>query len=365
MATQTQEESVENVALNTDKKLKRELTFVKSSSIIEENRKTDTSEKIHSSESISAQVYSMIQKNNDRVDKCTQISIQFKDEECDTTIDNLNEVNSDAGYVLINGPLYILKGALSPERRIVLSEENHVDIDVAPVKERPPQVNHNSNNIVEDNLNLSDYSVVTETDSSLNYLNNVSFSRLLHSDYDLTPQRDDCSNKYHYLMVDAYTSISNANLRSQQSEDLLSRSEHYLNANGTENSPLLMNTKNYPYCSNADEMNRNIHQEDNHKSLTTVEETHQNLLAKSEEYLLKSFDSSIVSSANDGSSAEPLLKNFVVSEESENTRKDTQLACRTSSATTNPIDMYRIEGKGKKSSTEKRIFHLRRHRSLQ
>lgn len=311
------------------KTIRKQQTFVKQS---------ETNNGKESAGNVPVLRYAVEANNVELTDKCTQILINQKDEECDTKIDDLNEIDLDPGYVLINGPLYILKEALSPTRRIVLSQKKHMDIDIAPVKET--------------NLNLSDYSITTENDD----LNDPTYSRLLHSDYDLTPQKEESFNKYHYLMVDAYTSISNENIRGRH-DNCLSTS---------------VSTSDYQICV-IQENNRDLHHEN--KKLCTFDKENQHLLAENEEYLLQTVGFSPESSLLERNRSENFSNICVETEESENStifpleRKRTKSNHQTRilSAPTNFLDNYRIKENNcnDSSSGNQSVIYLRRHKSLQ
>lgn len=344
-----------NVYFEKEKTLKRDLTFVKSSTVIEARSSEKVKVEINSSRRLLIEPTCPAKPISvETKDKYTQIFIERKDEECGTS-HKFDEVDKSGDYVLVNGPLYILKEALSPERRIVLKENEHVDIDIAPVKDIS-QANQSSNNVLEDNLNLSDYSILT--DSSLSFINNINYSRLLHSDYDLTPQKDE-SAKYHYLMVDAYTSISNANLKSpQDKDDLLITSESYVNPQITEN---VLNQKSYLNSGHDDTVENSL------TNLNDSPEAYRNLIAKSEKYLIEHEDLSMESLGEVRSKMDTLLYKFMETEESENSSimpiEQPNRAHEIVPAPMNNIDNYKINDTVKISSADH--FRFRRYNSFQ
>lgn len=352
-----------NRSLDTHKTLNRNLTFVKSSTLGDNENNCNSKQ---SKETITENIFFSEENVTHLVENSTQTVIEYKDEECETVTDNFDEIDKDTNYVLINRPVYILKAALSPDRRIVLPENEHVDIDI-PVKDLSHLI-YNSDSVVVENLNLSNYPILTQTISNLNCENN--FHRLLHSDYDLTPQKEECPNKYHYLMTDAYTTISNPNITCPQSkEDLLIRSETYLNNNN--NNEKLSQNLDKQYCLNK---NDGVSYEANTISnLPTIKDTREDLLAASEEYLLHPLDLSIETSTNDLSSTENPSRNVDESKSNSFLPFDKlapetagHLASEVPATGVNLIDKYKIEMKnGKKSNSDHRLVELRRHKSLQ
>lgn len=315
-------------------KLNRDLTFVKTSTVVLEKILFDSS--VQTDDVIPRASTTSTGKVDD---KCTQIVVEQKDEECNTTND-LKCIDTSTDYVFVNGPLYILKEALSPERGIVLCEDKHVGVDIAPVKEVSPQVSHISSHFPDDTVNLSDYSLLTN--SSLNFMNNFNSSLLLHSDYDLTPQKDDAPNKYHYLMVDVSTSISNANIGTQKNDFLAITDSHM---NQTVSTDIKVNNSDTPLVAKE------------HKS---------NLLAKSEEYLLKPpvelcGELSIDESKTEGMSINSENSSSIPVDGVPMVKK--QITSKFTSLPSHHIDLYKV-GQDRKKSSDGHT-RLRRHRSLQ
>lgn len=322
-----------------DKKLKRELTFVKSPSAIDEKAQNNKIiEQLQSNKKLLEQMFFILQKDVNMVNQSTQIFIEYKDEECNTTLENVNQGYKDADYVLINGPVYVLNDALSPEKRIVLSEKKHIDIDLAPVKEITSETEKNCSHVEQHQLNLSDYSVLTQTNLNSKYESNIDFSRLLQSDYDLTPEKDESSSKYNYLMVDGYTTISSPNV--QSNGERLTSTENYLNLN-------MSSTKiNQTVSDNSlfsDNLNRELIHEDTTASNSLVEGSSENLLTKTEAYLLQPL---LHSSVND--EIKPETKLFSKTEQSEN---DHQFDYR-SRSDAKYINKYRIKGNHERITSE-------------
>nr|CAI5861689.1 unnamed protein product [Callosobruchus analis] len=170
------------------------------------------------------------QTKQQREEKFTQIMIERLEKECNTSKD-VKIIEKDDDYVLINKPIYVLRNIVESKDGLVYFTEQPApkeDLVGEPEIENPAELteeesrttvfeNPSDSEICIKETNLSDYSIKTESmekDSLYNY------SRLLNSDYDLTPQRDDnVDSKYHYLMLDVATSISNINLPSNS--DLL------------------------------------------------------------------------------------------------------------------------------------------------
>ncbi|KAJ8936634.1 hypothetical protein NQ314_012250, partial [Rhamnusium bicolor] len=128
-------------------------------------------------------------------EKYTQVSVSCLDKQCNTNL-KLNEYSKNGDYVLINGPMYVLKTLLNSDEKLIL-------YDYGPTTK-------SVNDTFEGN-----HPEKTEFQSDSFYLIRNSASKLLNSDYDLTPQRDNDndSGKYHHLLVDASTSISDLNIK--------------------------------------------------------------------------------------------------------------------------------------------------------
>ncbi|VEN57472.1 unnamed protein product [Callosobruchus maculatus] len=171
------------------------------------------------------------QQKQQKEEKYTQIMIEHLEKECNTNKD-VKIIEKDDNYVLINKPIYVLRNIVESKDGLVFFQEQPTSkddtVEEEPEIENPVELmeeesrttvfeNPSDSEICIKETNLSDYSIKTESmekDSLYNY------SRLLNSDYDLTPQRDNnVDNKYHYLMLDVATSISNVNLPSNS--DLL------------------------------------------------------------------------------------------------------------------------------------------------
>lgn len=150
-----------------------------------------------------------VNKIANTADECTQIEIPHSDKECNTNL-VLNDYQKN-DYVLLNGPIFVLKTVLNSEDKLVIYDKsnNEKDANKEIESEKP------SDEKIEP-VEQCDTIPVLQTQLKLDYVpshlqNN--FTRLLSSDYDLMPQRDsDVSDKYHHLLVDATTSISNINL---------------------------------------------------------------------------------------------------------------------------------------------------------
>ncbi|KAF7278548.1 hypothetical protein GWI33_008252 [Rhynchophorus ferrugineus] len=141
----------------------------------------------------------------------------------------------DEDYVMVNGPVYILKALLQSDSKLIIFQEN-------------PANDHRRNSVksVDSNSSHRTFTVETNRDNDVpamgddrvdqgiqfngsihslemeNSLENIlqltrraysqfNDSKLLNSDYDLTPQRDN-DDKYHHLLIDASSSISGVNL---------------------------------------------------------------------------------------------------------------------------------------------------------
>lgn len=215
-----------------------------------------------------------VDKNKFIVDKCTQISTDLIDKDCNTShsLLLLKEIPDDA-YVLINKPVYILRSILESDEKYILLKESMSEIQLQEHKQEYEKGESNANmkelanseekecdinekaqseksvdrsnkssafehpgknekydlsasqdletglNLKEieasDNtLNLSDYSMKSLSELDMYYMTKMNYSKLLTSDYDLTPQRDwpSTTDKYHHLLVDAMTSISHINI---------------------------------------------------------------------------------------------------------------------------------------------------------
>ncbi|CAH1982027.1 unnamed protein product [Acanthoscelides obtectus] len=206
--------------------LEEKSTSIESAKDDQDNFKTHVvtlrnSEDSTSLESDRKQVHEVIHQN---VEKCTQIMIEHLEKECNTNKD-VRIIEKDNDYVLIDKPIYVLRNIVeSKEGLLYFTEQPTPKEDIIEEQEVKHPVeakeedsktevfsNASDTEICMKKANLSEYSMKTESIEKDSLYNN--YSRLLNSDYDLTPQRDsDVDNKYHYLMLDATTSISNVNL---------------------------------------------------------------------------------------------------------------------------------------------------------
>lgn len=150
-----------------------------------------------------------INKVTTTADEYTQIEITNSDKECNTSL-VLNDYQKN-DYVLINGPIYVLKTVLNSEDKLIIYDKTYVEKDVS--KEIELEKLSNGKN---EPIEHYDTIPVLQSQPKLDYVPSYlheNFSKLLSSDYDLMPQRDSSvSDKYHHLLVDATTSISNINL---------------------------------------------------------------------------------------------------------------------------------------------------------
>lgn len=140
-------------------------------------------------------------------DQCTQMEVAQSDKECNTNI-ILNDYHKN-DYVLLNGPVYVLKTILNSEDKLIVYDKDNIG-------EKGKEIDQK---LCDEKVEPTHYDTIPtlETQPKLEYISPYiqnDFAKLLSSDYDLMPQRDsDTSNKYHHLMVDATTSISNVNLK--------------------------------------------------------------------------------------------------------------------------------------------------------
>ncbi|XP_018566049.1 MATH and LRR domain-containing protein PFE0570w-like isoform X2 [Anoplophora glabripennis] len=140
-------------------------------------------------------------------DQSTQMEIAQSDKECNTSL-ILNDYHRN-DYVLLNGPVYVLKTILDSSDKLIIYDQDNVGKNVGKEIDQPlhdeevSPINYDRIPTLQIQPRLEYIPPYTQDD----------FSKLLNSDYDLMPQRDsDTSNKYHHLLVDATTSISNIDL---------------------------------------------------------------------------------------------------------------------------------------------------------
>nr|CAH7735994.1 unnamed protein product [Callosobruchus chinensis] len=176
-------------------------------------------------------VMQMQQAKQQKEEKFTQIMIEQLEKECNTNKD-VKIIEKDDNYVLINKPIYVLRNIVESKDGLVFFSEQPTTkedkVEESEIENPVELTEDDSRTTMLENpcdseicikeTNLSDYSIKTESMEKDSLYNN--YSRLLNSDYDLTPQRDNnVDSKYHYLMLDVATSISNVNLPSNS--DLL------------------------------------------------------------------------------------------------------------------------------------------------
>ncbi|XP_030759489.1 uncharacterized protein LOC115884907 [Sitophilus oryzae] len=166
----------------------------------------------------------------------------------------------DEDFVMIKGPVYILKALLDTQPPLVIfnkgSNENtqrrsSVQSEASNASHRTftmDSSHHEGVPVIDPigdagfafdfNLHSLDDENSIENILELTRRTYRQFidSKLLNSDYDLTPQKDDNDNKYHHLLVDASSSVSGVNL----AENLL-LSNDYLVKNNSKTSSVQVN----------------------------------------------------------------------------------------------------------------------------
>ncbi|KAJ8924100.1 hypothetical protein NQ315_006882 [Exocentrus adspersus] len=215
------------------------------------------------------QAYNLL-KEKTSSDQSTQIEpAAHSDKECNTSLDLKEYSNSD--YVLINGPVYVLKAVLESHEKFVIYDKDNANRNKSP-------------NDVEEIDAISPEKLPNGKVFDPQFSNYISsyfkndFSKLLNSDYDLTPERDsDTSVKYHHLLADATTSISNVNLNS-------SVDDSYANPDA------LLLGDNYELCSRLQEdLVPDTHDLINHGLNNSAAYSFQNELSMDGQYELRSY----------------------------------------------------------------------------
>lgn len=151
----------------------------------------------------------------------------------------LQEPIKDEDYVMVKGPVYVYKPLLDCEPKLVIISE--------PEPPSSPTIHSNRTFTVEDQLHS-----LTEIDKVPSHVENIleltrtcydqfMDAKLLRSDYDLTPERDESDNKYHHLMVDATSSVSGLNL----TESLLLNDDYLVNFEDQESEKALKITSSH------------------------------------------------------------------------------------------------------------------------
>lgn len=124
----------------------------------------------------------------------------------------------DEDYVMIKGPVYVYKALLDSEPKLIVFAEN------SQQARRDSMDSHKTFTIEKTRLDQGvqyDVSLHSlEADASMENileLTRTAYSqfmdmKLLDSDYDLTPEKDNSDNKYHHLLLDATTSVSGVNI---------------------------------------------------------------------------------------------------------------------------------------------------------
>ncbi|CAH1127627.1 unnamed protein product [Ceutorhynchus assimilis] len=123
-------------------------------------------------------------------------------------------------FIMIKGPVYIYKPLLESEPKMIIFENNEnsksrrSSIDSQRSHRTFTVDNSHIFDPVDQEINETLTAKSRESVQTILAVNKTAFlsQNLLNSDYDLTPEKDDCENKYHYLMVDAQTSLSGVNL---------------------------------------------------------------------------------------------------------------------------------------------------------
>ncbi|KAG5863019.1 hypothetical protein JTB14_007897, partial [Gonioctena quinquepunctata] len=156
-----------------------------------------------------------IEEKKRNKNKCTQTTVLKCDRECET-----NEAENNQEYVLIDCPVFVLKSSLGTFEKLVIAkfQDSSEKIEVAksdtPVNDKHEDKSSSDERIFQNNatpLNLFDFATKSDADPTDYFCRRqLDYSRLLTSDYDLTPERDSSTtDKYHHLLVDASTSCAN------------------------------------------------------------------------------------------------------------------------------------------------------------
>lgn len=137
----------------------------------------------------------------------------------------LQEPIKDEDYVMVKGPVYVYKPLLDCEPKLVIISE--------PEPPTSPSIHSHRTFTVENPIELHSLNEIDKVPYHVENILELTRTRydqfmdakLLLSDYDLTPERDESDNKYHHLMVDATSSVSGLNL----TESLLLNDDYLVN----------------------------------------------------------------------------------------------------------------------------------------
>lgn len=150
----------------------------------------------------------------------------------------LEEPIKDEDYIMVKGPVYVYKALLDCDPKLVIISQ----------PEPPPSPSNHSHQTftVENQTELHEIDQVPSHVENILELTRTCYdqfmdAKLLRSDYDLTPERDESDNKYHHLMVDATSSVSGLNL----TETLLLNDEYLVNLEDQESEKALKVTSSH------------------------------------------------------------------------------------------------------------------------
>ncbi|XP_066157499.1 uncharacterized protein [Euwallacea fornicatus] len=115
-------------------------------------------------------------------------------------------------YVMVKGPIYVYKPLLTSEPKLILigdsdakkSRSDSMDSHHTFIVPKAPSLHSlNLDNSINDNDTILKLSRAACQFTDM---------KLLHSDYDLTPEKDEPDSKYHHLMVNGSNSVSGVNM---------------------------------------------------------------------------------------------------------------------------------------------------------
>ncbi|XP_023021273.2 uncharacterized protein isoform X1 [Leptinotarsa decemlineata] len=240
---------------------------------------------------------------NTKDDKGTQVNVIQCDRKCGSSEVILKNHQIEEEYVLIQSPVYVSKQALRKNDTLSPKSPNRMELPIAekiqsPVIDKSEDVSVKESSFIhrsQKSLDLSDYAA----DISLNrddsfHAKQTDFTKLLSSDYDLTPERDNSTtDKYHHLLVDASTSFSNVGTELEQSNLLLSDKYALFNKRESIEGKPLQNLDFY-YLSNSESV-----KDDSYEFRNYTISSDKNNVVKSFSYCINgSLDSGTIAGGN-------------------------------------------------------------------
>ncbi|XP_066245996.1 uncharacterized protein [Euwallacea similis] len=212
---------IENRVVTSTENLNEEKLTTNTSFATSEYKSEETSREANSSNKINNR------KNENTLmhsihDSAEPQSISNKFEPNSSTTTNINDEDlklilsgpiKEEDYVMLKGPIYVYKPLLTSEPRLILIGDSEVK------KSRRDSMDSHRTFIVPKEPSLHSLDLDNSMDNNDTFLElaraaycQFADMKLLHSDYDLTPEKDESGSKYHHLIVDASSSVSGANM---------------------------------------------------------------------------------------------------------------------------------------------------------